>query len=439
MSAINPSFSVKGKNMGLFNFGRKKQEITPQKEERGLNFGLSFNNISSYSSAQSMRLSAVYSAVNQISNSCALLPVLVYKYDGEKKSLAKHNVSKILNRKPNGVMTHYNFFKQMIESVMLRGEAFAYIERDERLKVKALHYIDADNVTVVRKGNELKYIISGQPSAVDAVNMIHLYQHIDYNTMRGISVIKYASMTLANASDAEKHSSNFFKSGANLSGIIKANATLTNEQKKQIRESWSTAFSSNNSDVSVAILPSGMEYQPISISPEDAQLLDSRKYEVIEIARFFNISPVKLFDLTNSSYNSLEHTQLSYMQDTIYPYVRMMMDEFNTKLFTPSEQERFEIDFDFSALLETDKNTQASYYKTLLVNGIMSLNEVREHLDLPRVDNGDVHFIQLNMTSIDSVIEGKNLAAPENDNKVKQQVDDAPVEDENNEIKEDKE
>ena len=425
--------------MGIFNFWQKSEKIVPQKEERGLNFGLSFNNISSYSSQQSMRLSAVYSAVNQISNSCALLPVLIYRVDGEKKTITKHNVGKLLNRKPNGIMTHFNFFKMMIESVMLRGEAFAYIERDERLKVKALHYIDADNVTVVKQKGELKYIISGQPAAVDAVNMIHLYQHIDANTMRGISVIKYASLTLGNASDAEKHSSNFFKSGANLSGIIKASASLTNEQKKQIRESWSTAFSGNNNDVSVAILPQGLEYQPISVSPEDAQLLDSRKYEVVEIARFFNISPVKLFDLTNSSYNSLEHTQLSYMQDTIYPYIQMMIDEFNTKLFTPSEQEKFEIEFDFSALLETDKNTQASYYKTLLVNGIMSLNEVREHLDLPRVDNGDVHFIQLNMTSVQSVIDGKNLAAPENDNKVKQQVDDEPVQEENNEIKEDKE
>lgn len=421
--------------MGIFGFGRKK-DVTPVqvvKEDRGLNFGLSFNNISSYSSAQSMRLSAVYAAVNQISNSCALLPIMVYKYVDGRKVESNHNLVRILNRKPNGIMTHYNFFKMMLESVMLRGEAFAYIERDERLRVKALHYIDADNVTVVKKGNELKYIISGQPAAIDAVNMIHLYQHIDVNTMRGISVVRYASLTLGNASDAEKHSSNFFKSGANLSGIIKASATLTNEQKKQIRESWSTAFSGNHNDVSVAILPQGLDYQPISVSPEDAQLLDSRKYEVVEIARFFNISPVKLFDLTNSSYNSLEHTQLSYMQDTIYPYIQMMVDEFNTKLFTPSEQERYEIEFNFAQLLETDKTSQASYFKTLLVNGIMSLNEVRERLDLPKVENGDVHFIQLNMTSIDSVIEGKNLAAPENDNKVKQQLDDEPVAEDNNE------
>ena len=408
--------------MGIFS---RKKETAPvqvvEKEDRGLNFGLSFNNISSYCSHQAMRLAAVYAAVNQISNSCALLPVKVYKWVDGRKIESNHNLARLLNRRPNGMMTHFNFFKMMLESVMKRGEAFAYIERDERLKVKALHYIDPDNVTVIKQSNEVKYIVTGMPTAIDAVNMIHLYLHLDINTMRGISIIRYASLTLGNAADAEKHSSNFFKSGANLSGIIKANANLTNEQKRQIRESWSTAFSGNNSDVSVAILPQGLDYQPISISPEDAQLLDSRKYEVIEIARFFNISPVKLFDLSNSSYNSLEHTQLSYMQDTIYPYVQMMADEFNAKLFTPSEQERYELEFDFTALLATDKESQANYFKTLMVNGMMSLNEVRERLDLPKVENGDVHFIQLNMTSIDSVIEGKNLAAPDNDNKAKQQ------------------
>lgn len=410
--------------MGLFTRNKKKAEAAPQVEERAVSIGLDFNSISTYSSRQSMGLSAVYAATNQISNSCALLPIRIYKHTDGTKIESNHNLTKILNRKPNNSFTHYNFFKVMIESVMLRGEAFALIERDGRLKVKALHYIPSENVTVIKQGNALKYLISGQSAAVDAVNMIHLYQHIDVNTMRGISIIKYASLTLSNAHDAEQHSSNFFKSGANLSGIIKANANLTNEQKKQIKESWNSAFAGGGSNVSVAILPSGLDYQPISVSPEDAQLLDSRKYEVIEIARFFNISPVKLFDLTNNSYSSLEHTQLSYIQDTIYPYIQMMTDEFNTKLFTPSEQEMYEIEFDFSQLLETDKEAQASYFKTLLVNGIMSLNEVRERLDLPKVENGDTHFIQLNMTSVNSVIEGKNLAAPENDNKVKQQEDD---------------
>lgn len=413
--------------MGIFSiFTKPAPQPVPQvKEERGLNVGLSFNSISSFSSTQSMRLSAVYSAVNQISNSCALLPIIIYKQVGDRKVAYNHHVGNLLNKRPNEHMTHFNFFKMMLECVMLKGEAFAYIERDERLKVVSITYIDPDNVVVQKTKEGLKYIVTGFSKAIDAVNMIHLYQHIDVNTHRGISVIKYASMTLANASDAEKHSSNFFKSGANLSGILKSSAPMSAEQKKQAREAWTSAFTNtSNGSVSVAILPQGLDYQPISISPEDAQLLDSRKYEVIEIARFFNISPVKLFDLTHSSYNSLEHTQLSYMQDTIYPYIQMMVDEFNSKLFTPSEQEELSLEFDFSSLLETDKNSQANYYKTLMVNGIMSLNEVRERLDLPRVENGDVHFIQLNMTSVQSVIDGKNLAAPENDNKVKQQLDD---------------
>ena len=397
---------------------RKKKPVA-QPEQRGLDFGLAFNSMSSYSSKRAMQLSAVYAAVNQISNSCALLPIQVMKTKGGRKEIVDHTITPILNTKVNENMNHFQFIKLMIESVMLRGEAFAYIQRNESLEVEALYYVPADNVQVIVTGQKIKYLINGMKKAVDNSEMIHLWLHLDENTHRGISIISYASKTLGAANDAVSHSSNFFRSGANLSGIIKASANLTNEQKQQIRDSWGTAFNNNTNDVSVAILPQGLDYQPISVSPEDAQLLESRQYDVIEIARFFNISPVKLFDLTNSSYATLEQTQLSYVQDTIYPYVRMMEEELYRKLFTPKEQNKFEIAFDFSELLETDKSSQASYYKTLLVNGIMSLNEVRERLDLPKVEDGDVRFLQLNMTTTQNIVDGKNLSSAKIDNKFK--------------------
>ena len=105
----------------------------------------------------------------------------------------------------------------------------------------------------------------------------------------------------------------------------------------------------------VAILPQGLDFQSISISPEDSQLLDVRKYNVVEIARFFNISPVKLFDYTNVSYSTLEQTSMSYLQDTILPITQMMEDEFNLKLFKPSEVGKKGVDFDYSVVVATDK------------------------------------------------------------------------------------
>lgn len=153
-------------------------------------------------------------------------------------------------------------------------------------------------------------------------------------------------------------------------------------------------------------MPAGLDYQAISISPEDSQLLESRKYNIIEIARFFNISPAKLFDYSNVSYSSLEQSQLSYLQDTIYPYVRMMEDEMNLKLFKPSEFARMQISFDFAILMSTDKSTEVSYYKELLTNGILSLNEVRNKLGFSSIEGGDKHYMQLSYTTTEMINDG---------------------------------
>ena len=191
-------------------------------------------------------------------------------------------------------------------------------------------------------------------------------------------------------------------------GVLKAASPLTPEQKKQIAESWATSIK-NTQGGGVAVLPQGLDFQPISISPEDSQLLDVRKYNVIEICRFFNISPVKLFDLTNVSYSTLEQTSLSYLQDTILPYTQLMEDEFNLKLFKPSEVGKFSIDFDYSVLVQIDKTTEAEYYNKLITNGILSINDVRTKLGfepLTEEEGGNAHFIQISYGTVKNVVDG---------------------------------
>jgi len=415
--------------MGIFDRFRKKPEIqvnTP--EERSLAIALGYNGMSSFVTTQSMRLSAVYAATNMISNSCALLPMKVIRTEGGRKMEIEHPLAKVLNLKPSPKHNHFNFMKLLIESVILKGNGYALIERDENLNVKALHLIDADFVTPVIQadGVTVKYIVSGMSEAIDAINMIHLYQHLD-NTYRGISTIKYADMTLHGAHAAESHSENFFKSGAGLMGVLKANAPLTNEQKKQVAESWRLSIN-NTMGGGVAILPQGLDFQAIAISPEDSQLLETRKYNVVEIARFFNISPIKLFDLSNVSYSSLEQTNLSYLQDTILPFTQLMEDEFNLKLFKPSEVGKIMVDFDYSVLVQTDKNTEAEYYTKLLTNGVLTINDVRSKLGFEPSDEvgSDKHWIQISYATVENVASGAYIKQTDQtqgqkvDNKVKQ-------------------
>jgi HK97 family phage portal protein len=407
-------------------FKRNKVETHEVPEERSLALSLGYNSISSFATTQATRLSSVYAATNMISNSCALLPMKIISYKGGKKREVDHPLTNILNLKPNAKLNHFNFMKLMIESLILKGNAYAYIVRDENLVVQSLELIDADFVTpVMQPDGSMKYLVNGMSKAVDAINMIHLFQHLD-NQGRGISTIKYADMVLSGAYNAEKHSDNFFKSGAGLMGILKSTAPLTNDQKKQIAESWANSIN-NTLSGGVAVLPQGLDFQSISISPEDSQLLEVRKYNVVEIARFFNISPVKLFDYSNVSYSTLEQTNLSYLQDTILPFTQLMEDEFNRKLFKPSEVGKFAVDFDYSVLVQTDKNTEAEYYNKLVTNGILSINDVRNKLGfepLSDEEGGNAHFIQISYGTVKNVVDGsyiKQTAQDQNqkiDNKI---------------------
>lgn len=395
--------------MGIFTRNKNKNTVV---EERGCGdfSGLFFNGGTFFSTNRSLQLSAVYAATNQISNSCAVLGVNIVKMvDGEPKPI-KHNLNSVLSLKPEPRFTHFTLFKRIIESVILNGAAYCLIVRDERLNVKQIKYLEYEFVEpLLQSDGTIKYLVNGMTEVQNAENILHFYMHCD-ERMRGLSVIKYAAMTLQTAFDTEKNAASFFKSGGNLSGVIESSNNGMNqaEKREELRQIWRGAFRENKSqDVSVAVLPAGFSFKPISVNPADAMLLQSRQYSVIEIARFFNISPIKLFDLSEVSYSSMESTNLSYLQDTIMPYISMMEDEMNLKLFKPSEIGEYKVDFDFTALIQTDKASEAEYYKTLLVNGVLSYNEIRSKLGYGAMEMGDEHIVQISYGSLKNVIEGK--------------------------------
>jgi len=421
--------------MGIFN-RRKKEEPVKDAEERGFPdlSGLFFNGLTNYNQNQALRLSAVYCAVNQISNSCGVLPINVIKGLGnDRETLYEHNLSFVLNGKIDGIHNHFNFFKQMIESVLLKGAGYAIIMRDSRLNVKQLVYVPYDYVTPMPQDDgTVKYMVNGANRVLEADEMIDFHMHVD-EMYKGISVLKYASMVLSTAYEADNMSLNFFKSGGNLSGVLKPTAPMTGEQRKQAQEAWRNSFERNgNNRVPVVILPTGIDFQPISVDPDDAQLLETRKFSVEEIARFFGLPPFKIYANMTAmdASDEIESLQSLYLVDTILPLTTMMSEEMSQKLVRPSERGRLTIDFDYSAMYRTDKKSEAEYYRTLVTNGIMTINEVRAKLDLPANDGDgcNVHFMQLSYANADDIASGAYIHGEQqdptsnvkNDNKVKQ-------------------
>ena len=150
----------------------------------------------------------------------------------------------------------------------------------------------------------------------------------------------------------------------------------------------------------MAVLEGNMEFKPITVNPSDAQLLETRQFNVIDICRFFGVSPVKAFDLSKSSYSTVEATNLSFLTDTLSPLLEKIELEFERKLYKPSEKANIDVRFDTSRILRADKQSLANYYSTLFNIGVVSCNEIRKEIDLPSVDGGDSHFVQVNLATL---------------------------------------
>lgn len=151
-----------------------------------------------------------------------------------------------------------------------------------------------------------------------------------------------------------------------------------------------------------------MDFQPVTVSPADAQLLETRQFNVIDVCRFFGVSPVKAFDLSKSSYSTVEATQLAFLTDTLSPMLEKIELEFERKLYKPSERESIDVRFDTSVLLRADKASLASYYNQLFQIGAITPNEIRKALDLPALEDGDQSFVQVSTMTLKNAVKEKN-------------------------------
>lgn len=386
-----------------WNIFKKKEKV----EERIYPFGdfLLYNGVSGYSTNKALLLSTVYRCTEVISDSIAQLPLELYKIDavGYKTRYINHTTYNLLSKQPNQNMTKFTFLKVMTLSMLLTGNAYAYIERDNKGNAIALHYLPSEQVTIIKPTSvkdTVSYSVVGIKNQVEACNMIHI---LNYTTdgLEGISTLAYAKRTLGLATDAENNAQGFFKGGANCAGILKCNSPLTSAQKEKLKSSWNSAFSgATGTPNGIAVLDADLEFNSVSVNPSDSQLLETRQFNVIDICRFFGVSPVKAFDLSKSSYNTIEQMQLAFLTDTLQPLLEKFEEEFKRKLYKPSEKDKIDVRFSTAPLLRADKQSLANYYSTLFNIGAITINEIRKELDLPAIEGGDQNFVQVNMQTV---------------------------------------
>ncbi len=377
--------------MGFFNnlFGASQHPAINETVATSLVFG------SMVSSNSALSLSAVYRAVDFISSQFAMLDCQIVKRNknGYLESDYNHPAYRLFSKEPNEYLTRHQLFKTVITSMLLKGNAYIYINRDERGNPISLVYLDSDKVSVMEQKGEIVYTVSGV-GQVENYNIIHI-KNFSLDGITGVSTIGYANYSLNIAKSADQHANEFFANGCNVSGILSGN--IQNNKVQEVKSAWSSSFSGKNG---VAVLPAGITYQPISVNSSDAQLLETRQFEVVEIARWFNISPILLYDLTNNSYSSSEASNLEFIQNTLMPIVDKIQQEIYKKIFRRSEKNRYEVRFDVEALLKGDLQTTASYYSQLFNMGVMSSNDIRKKLNMSPVEGGDVYFRQANTVEL---------------------------------------
>lgn len=380
--------------MGLFRESKKEKEKREQEQREqqavqnvvfgdALTFGQILNNYTA------MNVSAFFAATSLISNTIAMLPVkvLVSGVDGKNEN-EQHPIIKALNSMPN--ISKFSLLKLIVQSVILRGNAFVYIERKGNT-VTGLRYLESGDVTInyQKEQNKLYYqssIISSK--YIMPRDMLHFVLN-SYDGVNGISLLSYAKRTLAITNSSENSAKNFFDNGMNVNGILKVLTPISQKQKEEIRQSWQQAYSGNGG---LAVINANMEYQQLTLSPEDAQLLSSRQFNIADIARFFNLNPLLLGGESGATYSSLEMLQNAFLIHTLQPYISMIEAELNRKLLGQNEQ-NFEVILETNDLLRIDKASQANYYKTMVDTGILSRNEVRKEIGYGDFEGGDDHTI----------------------------------------------
>lgn len=332
--------------------------------------------------SNALSLSPYFAARELISNSIARLPIKI-RLNGN--DILSHPLNDIWKKT---LYTKFIFMKQMVCDVIDHGNAYAYIVRANDGTPIDLVYCEPGTVShhYNQRRQEHYYRISFiKQRAIEPVDVLHLYKN-SYNGVEGVSLKQYASQTLDLSSNTDKTASKYYSSGCALHGVLSVKGARKGT-KEQVAESFRQSHSGPNGS-GILITDEDIDFKQLSTNASDSQMLEARVFNISEIARYFNINPVLLGDLSHSSYNTIEAANIEFVNRTLAPYICMIEDEMNRKLLKPSER-GMTIDLDQTYLLDTNKSTISTYIKTLVSGGIMSVNEAREMIGLSPKDGCD--------------------------------------------------
>ena len=397
--------------MSIFS-GLFKSRDKPQNRTAGSAYSFFMGGTSSgkrVNERSAMQMTAVYSCVRILSEAVASLPLHVYRNtDTGTEKATDHPLYTILHDEPNPEMTSFVFRETLMTHLLLWGNAYAQIIRNGKGEVIALYPLMPDRMSVDRdeKGQlYYEYLVSSDDAPVNKKSIVRLSPsdvlHIPglgFDGLVGYSPIAMAKNAIGLAIATEEYGSKFFANGAAPSGVLEHPGTI--KDPNRIRESWQQTFGGSQNSGKIAVLEEGMKYTPISISPEQAQFLETRKFQINEIARIFRVPPHMVGDLEKSSFSNIEQQSLEFVKYTLDPWVSRWEQSIVRTLLTPEEKKKYYVKFNVDGLLRGDYQSRMNGYAIGRQNGWMSANDIRELENLDRIpaeEGGDLYLINGNM------------------------------------------
>lgn len=447
--------------MGIFNFNKNKAvEIRGSEGYSYGNFSISsfFGTGSKVSEEQAMQIPAVASAVELITSSVAQLPIYLYKRNDKGEVMhVEDRRNFLLNKEPNENMNAHNFKKMLAKDYLFYGAAYTKIEK-VRNDTTALYNLPMKNVTVTKYikdgykfSAEIEYRGSNTGVKISPEELVIILKGTeDGYTSDG--VLSLNSNALRVALDEQSYTNGILKNGALPVGVLKSSARLTQQAIDRLRTSWEALYSGASKAGKTIILEEGLEYQPISLKPDELNLTNIKKGSLADIARIFNV-PESMINSAANKYASNEQNNIYFLQYCLSPILTSIESAFNKSLLLESEKENgYYFHFDTSELLRTTEKEKIEATVMGMEKGVFSINEARQRLDMPNLDvdyftwslgsifydpntglfsipNTGVVLDPKNPPTIDKGVEGnnqkqletKNPASPQSENKDKEE------------------
>ena len=341
--------------------------------------------------ATALTISTVYACTYKIASTLASLNLDIYERNGRNIDVANvHPAFDVIKYKPNEYQTAFEFWETIISHAVLNGCGYALIERDARgyaTQLICLDYYDVD-----------RKFVNGQPVfSVKNVGMVQPENMLEICNLQRKSPIRLHRENLGLAKSAEEFGAEYFGSGGQMTGILSSDQPLRKEQMDIIQQSWNKA----QQQAGTKLLPFGFKYSRISISPDEAQFIETRKFQAEEICRIFSVPPALVQLESQTTYNNVEQQNLQFARHTVTPWAKRIEQEIDRKLLQARERPELYSKFNLNDLYRGDMQSRADFYTKMLNNGVLSINEVRGKEELNPTEGGDTHTVAVNQIALD--------------------------------------